>query len=392
MPTDSPFDGVADVQVCLGSPNRSHTFDLGRELHQRGVLKRLYTMYPKGRVESVPNPLIRSFPYVLGTSVVLQRLGLGTLHQRDPMVIDTYDRWLSRAVEECSVFHCTSSFGLRTHIRAKRRFGALTVCDRGCAHIGFQDRILAEERDIWGIPGDRINPGVVARELEEYDVCDIVTVPSPFARRSFVAEGVPKDKLRCVPLAADLGMFRPLPKEDRVFRVLYVGAISLEKGIPYLLQAFADLDLPNAELWLVGAAAEEGQRILERFKGRHRYLGPKPRKDLAWYYSQASVLVLPSVQDGFGMVMAQAMACGVPVIASVHTGVDALFADGQAGYHVPIRDAAAIAEALLRLYEDPELRAGLAAAAIQSLRALGGWQTYGDTMVELYRSSLAARS
>jgi starch synthase len=379
------------VEVALGSPNRHWTFDLGRELRERGLLKRLYTMYPKGRVEEVPAPTIRSFPFVLGASVALARLGLGTQGGREPLVIDTYDRWLSRAVEECTVFHCVSSFGLRTHRRVKRDFGALTVCDRGCGHIAFQDRVLTEERELWGFPGKPIHPSVVARELQEYEECDIVTVPSPFARRTFVDEGVPEDKLRCVPFAADLSMFSPKPREDGVFRVMYAGALTLQKGVPYLLRAVGDLDLPNFELVLVGSPTDEGERILERFKGRYRYLGHKPRAELAWHYSQASVLVLPSIQDGFGMVMAQAMACRVPVVASVNTGVDALFADGEAGYHVPIRDSDAIREAVLRLYEDPELQDHLAAAALERVRSFGGWRAYGDAMAEVYRTGVEAR-
>lgn len=380
------------LQVGLGSPNRHWTFDLGRELQERGVLHRLYTMYPKSRVESVPTERIRSFPWVLGPVVAATRLGIDRNRTRlNPVVIQTYDRWLSRRIEPCTVFHCVSSFGLLTHQRAKSRFGALTVCDRGCAHIGFQDRILGEEQARWGVDRHPIHGATKQRELDEYEICDLITVPSPFALRTFLQEGVPPEKVRCVPFGADLSIFRPMPKEDDVFRVIFAGAISLEKGVPYLLEALKSLDLPRFEVWLVGPKAPETDFIFSLFPDGYRYLGLIPRTELSWYYSQASVLVLPSVQDGFGMVMAQAMACGVPVIATEHTGVDALFADGEGGYHVPIRSSEALREAIVRLYDDREERDRLAANALERIRHLGGWRTYGETMVSTYREALASR-
>ncbi len=289
------------------------------------------------------------------------------------------------------MFHCISSFGLLSHHRAKTEFGALTVCDRGCAHISVQDQILQEEQARWGLPPDPIHPGTVRRELEEYEACDLITVPSPFARRTFIAEGVPAEKLRCLPFGADLAMFTPMQKEDDVFRVLYVGAMSLQKGVLDLLEALTSLKLQRFELWLVGPETSETDFILSRFPEGYRYFGAIARDQLSWYYSQASVLVLPSVQDGFGMVMAQAMACGVPVIASRNTGVDALFADGEAGYHVPIRDPEALREAVLTLYRDPEKRRRFALRALELIQGLGGWESYGEAMVKTYQDALDSR-
>lgn len=381
------------ISVGVGSPHRFWTFDLGEQLYRRGLLDHLYTMYPKSRVESIPSRKIRSFPWVLGVAEIATRMGVDRRRARwNPVLIESYDRWLSHRLEACTVFHCMSSFGLLSHHRAKATFGALTVCDRGSAHIGFQDRILQDERERWGLRPEPIHPRVVHRELEEYRVCDIITVPSPFAQRTFLAEGVAPEKLRCVPLAANLAMFRPMQKEDDVFRVLYVGAISLQKGIPYLLQALASLRLPRFELWLVGPETSETRFIFSRFPGSYRYVGMIERSKLSWYYSQASVLVLPSVQDGFGMVMAQAMACGVPVIASTNTGVDAIFADGEAGYHVPTRDPEALREAVLKLYRNPEERSHLSTRALEQVQGLGGWDSYGETMVGIYRDALASRS
>src|SRR5205807_9930594 len=112
---------------------------------------------------------------------------------------------------------------------------------------------------------------------------------------------------------------------DAVFRVIYAGPLSFQKGIPYLLRALCGPGMPPIDLWLVGAALDEIKPVLAEYRGRYRYLGVVPRTKLSWYYSQASVFVLASIQDGFGMVQAQAMACGLPVVATRNTGAEDLF-------------------------------------------------------------------
>ncbi|MGC1678254.1 MAG: glycosyltransferase family 4 protein, partial [Candidatus Binataceae bacterium] len=113
---------------------------------------------------------------------------------------------------------------------------------------------------------------------------------------------------------------------------------------------------------------------------------------LAEQYSQASVLVLPSLEEGLALVQAQAMACGVPVIATTNAGAEDLFTDGVEGFVVPIRDPDAIASKLVYLYEHPEARDAMGAAALARVRELGGWNSYGEKMAVMYQSALADRT
>jgi len=115
------------------------------------------------------------------------------------------------------------------------------------------------------------------------------------------------------------------------------------------------------------------------------------RGDLHKHYSQASVLVLPSIQEGLALVQAQAMACGVPVIASENTGAADLFSDGVEGFIVPIRDARAIREKILALYENPAMREQMGEAALARVRKIGGWDDYGVRAADYYRQALETR-
>jgi glycosyltransferase involved in cell wall biosynthesis len=100
--------------------------------------------------------------------------------------------------------------------------------------------------------------------------------------------------------------------------------------------------------------------------------------------SASDVMVLPSVEEGLALVLAQAMACGCPVIASENTGASDLFTDGREGFIVPIRDPHAIAQRLQLLADSPDLRLRMSHAAMERVKSLGGWAQYGEKMYEVF--------
>ena len=109
--------------------------------------------------------------------------------------------------------------------------------------------------------------------------------------------------------------------------------------------------------------------------------GPLPNRRLKEIMSRSHVLVFPSLNDGFGMVMGEAMACGCPVIASTNCGGEHLIDDGCEGFLIPIRDSQVIAERLEQLAQDSELRSRMGQAGLARVGSLGGWNAYGDQMV-----------
>ena len=247
---------------------------------------------------------------------------------------------------------------------------------------------MRDEHARWGFPYRPIDPRIVAKEEREYVAADLITVPSGFAERSFVASGVPAEKLRRIPYGGRLDRFKPQGKPaPGTFQVLFVGHISLRKGIPDLLEAFARLRHPAKTLRLIGSIDPVMAPLLAKLPAdRVEFLGNVPNAELARYYSESHVLVLPSIEEGLAMVMAEAMASGCPVIASTNTGAEDLFTDGREGYIVPIRSADAIGEALARIADDPELQAQLRQRAIERIKAIDGWNTYGAAWKALIAS------
>jgi len=171
------------------------------------------------------------------------------------------------------------------------------------------------------------------------------------------------------------------PPSER-FEVLFVGAVRLLKGVPYLLDAFTRLRHPHKRLTIVGTMADDMRTYLRLHPPPESvvFRGHVPQGELKEIMSSSHVLVLPSITDGFGLVMAQAMACGCPVIASENTGARELFTDGEEGFVVPIRDPGLIHDRLQLMMEEPELRRVMGERALKRVRQMGGWNNHGNCM------------
>ena len=267
------------------------------------------------------------------------------------------------------------------------------MCDRGSSHIRFQDGILREEYDIQRLSFSGIDPRGVAREEEEYDLADSITVPSAFVYDSFVSMGISRAKLRLVPYGVDLTKFYPTARpNDKEFRVLFVGGVSVRKGFQYLIDAFDKLDSENKNLMVVGGIEPALRETVSRLRSRSNvtFTGHLPQPRLKDVMSSSHVLVLPSVEEGLALVQAQAMACGCPVVSSKNTGGADLFTDGVEGFITSIRNSDAIAHRLQKLADDPHLQEKMSAAALQRVQSVGGWDEYGEAMYRTFEE-LAGR-
>lgn len=382
------------MKIVLSVTGKFHTFDLARQLHERQALEAIFTGYPRFKLEreKLPRHKVHTWPWVQGSYMAMSRrdlLGHRVVREWEWLTKTTLDAHVARHMGDCDVFVGLSGSGLWSGQRARSR-GARYVCDRGSSHIRLQDRILREEAERWGLPFEGIDPRVIEREEAEYAEADCITVPSTFGVRSFVDAGVPASKVRMLPYGVDLSLFKPVGQpSDGSFDVLYVGGMNLNKGIPYLLQAFRMLAHPRKTLTLAGAPSEgfiARMKTLGLWSDDIRVLGHVPQPRLKDVMSRSHVMVLASVQEGFGMVQSQAMACGCVVIGTNHTGAQDVFTDGEAGFIVPIRSSDAIANRLQKLADDPSLRAQMSQQALRAVQQAGGWREYGDQAMDIYRS------
>ena len=384
------------MRIGIATTTRFHMADLTRELKRSGEHVTLFTALPRWKVDDE----LRS-----GAQTRSGRLILWRLASRFPYIRETnawenntfcdFGRWLRRAVLEArvNVVDALDGVGLEAGTAVQER-GGIWMCNRGSTHILTQRALLRAEHQRWKqpIPASYFDPWMVNRCLAEYAAASAIVVPSQFVKRSFVEQGFDSSQVHVCPYGVDTALFHPEPRQDSRFRALFVGAHSIRKGIGYLFDAVRPLvKAGSLELWMVGSVTSDGRSILERNSDLFVAHGVQPRSRLSWYYSQASVLVMPSIEEGLALVQAQAMACGLPVIATVNTGAEDLFTDGVEGFIVPPRDPEAIRDRLQFLLDNPERLAAMKAAALERVRFLGGWARYAESCREVYRQVLAAR-
>jgi glycosyltransferase involved in cell wall biosynthesis len=180
--------------------------------------------------------------------------------------------------------------------------------------------------------------------------------------------------VRVIPHGVDLPRDVAEPADPP--EVLFAGRLSAEKGIRELVEASEGMKL---------VVAGDGP-LRDEVPGA---LGFVPHAELLGLYARASVVACPSHREGFGVVCAEAMAHGRPVVAGAVGGLLDLVVDGQTGLLVPPRDAAALRAALERLFADAALRRRLGAAGRERARRLLSWNAVTDATIAAYREALA---
>ncbi len=378
-----------------------HHFDLAREMERRGHLEKVYSTWPWRRLrrEGLPHSLVETFPwlhvaeYAAGRSPVDLRWLSDELGYANALA---FDRWTEKKLKS-SKQRPDALIGISGSSLSSgawlQREGGVFICDRGSTHQRYQQQIVEEEYAIWGVTRAVSDERDTLREEAIYRQANAITVASSYVVRTFVEMGVPAEKLHQIRYGVRLDNFRPVaePAEGE-FDVLFAGSPGLRKGIPYLLEAFANLKHPRKRLSIAGYVQEDLKRVLPRLPKEHvNFLGPTSKAELVERMSRSHVLVLPSIEDGFGLVMAEAMACGCPVISSTNTGGSDLYTNGVEGFIVSIRDAKSIQDRMQWMVDNPELRREMGAAALRRVHSMGGWKEYGDRWEALLLQLTAGR-
>jgi glycosyltransferase involved in cell wall biosynthesis len=350
-----------------------------RGIHRHGCLKRLIVAtdesgeFEQRLVRTVKLPrLVNKGLYLSNVSGIKRSLFVDSL----------FDRLALKHVQRCDIFHGWGNFSLKSLKKAKS-LGATAIIDRASSHPKTQNRLLDEEFRRFldkGYIDDNVRR-VEDRALEELSECDHIVVPSDFAEQSMIENGISREKILKVPFGVDIDRFRPAADIESVFRVLFVGQVSIRKGVQYLLEAWRGINLPDSELLIVGMPEPNIEEVIAGYADSPniRFVGHVP--DPVDLFQSASVFVFPSIEEGSALVNYEAMACGLPVVTTLNSGTVAR--DGVDGFIVPIRDPGAIKEKILMLYEEKETRLEMGRSARERVQGFT-WERYGDGLVETY--------
>lgn len=283
--------------------------------------------------------------------------------------------------------------------RAGRFRQTAYVCrSHGLEHLNYR-RMLDDARHgltrkpwtrrVW-YPASRLSQVAAAARL-----CDrlvvLNSVDRDFAR---TRRWLPEDRIDVVPHGvSERFLAPPMPVPTRGAGVLFCGAWDHVKGVSYLVDAWTTLhDSGNqVPLTILGPGLSSAQ-VLEAFPERVRrqvtVIARVPEERVVEEYRRHDVLVLPSTYEGFGLVVLEALSQGLPVIATPVGCAAELVVPAVTGLHVPLRQGAAIADAVRQLMSDRTLRERLGSSAAAAVRKMT-WRATAERTVAVYQRALA---
>ncbi len=342
------------MKISFAATNPCHVYDMVKALQAGGTEVTFYSGYPRWKLREPGGVDIRS--HALRTLVTYSLLRVPRKFR--PANRDLFrwqdagfDRWVGSALEPCDFLHgipgqCSEAF------RAAKRLGAKTVLNHATGPVRQWVGKMRPEYEAGGRDIEKETPYDAAyfeRELEEYALADFHCVASTLVRDQLVEERIAAEKIAVVPYGAEGAIFHNSgTARNGGFRILFAGMAGLRKGIPTLLEAAAGFGGGNATMEFFGDVLPEVERALEQYSGNVplKLHGSVSQERLAQEFRQGSVLVLPSLEEGFGLVVVQALACGLPVIVSEAVGAKDLIQHRVNGSIVPVKDVAALASEL----------------------------------------------
>ena len=264
-----------------------------------------------------------------------------------------FDRWVLKQLSPGD--HALSSFGyLNECFKFVRRHGGKNFIDGGNSHPDQFWSILTDEHEHWQCPTPPVARHHYERARAMMEDVDYVLSPSTYVSQSFLDRGFKPEQILKNVYPVDLSCFKPSttpPDRNRPLTVISTGSLSLRKGTPYLLEAFRIIHRkhPSVRLKLIPLVQDDVKPILAKFRDLPiDWSPPRPHPQLAELLRSADVFVLPSLEEGLARAAIEAMACGLPVVLTSHTGANDFVRPGVNGEIVPIRDPGAIANAILK--------------------------------------------
>lgn len=361
----------------------------------------LATQLERRAFPEVPLSLQRSYPWREVLRLALPGRAFPSLqrHESGPLSVDgiyrSFDRHVARRLSVLSSVKAVYAYedSALQCFRVARSRGVRCVYDLPIGHWRAARQIFSEERELlpaWSstLTGLADSDAKLARKDEELALADAVVVPSRFVADTLAnLPGLPP--IHVVPFGAPqpISELPPSPTSGPL-RLLYVGSLGQRKGLAYALDAVASLG-SQVCLTLIGRPTSLDCGPLNAALQEHHWIPSLPHAQILAQMQQHDVLLLPSLFEGFALVIHEALSQGLPVIATANTGATESVRDGVEGFIVPIRDSDAIADRLQSIIEDRERLQAMRRACLQRAEERT-WLCYEQALASVLSPMLPA--
>jgi len=306
------------------------------------------------------------------------QMGIALQKRKDPLktseIITNFgQKFAKRVVNKIQNIPHNAYFGFCSEslevFEWEKSVGNLTILDQYDA--ADDEFLFLEENERW--PGwgrsYQRTPLFYERVYKEWKLADIILVNSEWTRTNIIKQGADPEKIFSIPISqpcVSVNLEGKLTQNNKKFRVIYVGAVNLRKGVQYLISAAEMLQGYDIEIIIIGGT-DFTEGMIHNTIPNVIFTGHLPSKKVKEYYLTSDVFVFPTLSDGFGKVQLEAMSYGLPVIATTNCGN--IVEDEKNGYIVPICNAYAIAKKIEILYKDRNLLMAMSANASNTIKS-----------------------
>jgi starch synthase len=400
-------------KILLAHPGTQHSHQLANQLFRHGTLYEFWTGFalakkawstemiegylPKSWHKKIANRLIADVPDErLRTMPLLEWKAIRRLRNGDSpqRVLHKRNQTFQENIPSSAIEKASAVIGFDTSswILADRaeKLGKLFFLDQSIAHPLSN---LAASREVarcfpeWQTTLEERLPEVLACENLEHKLATKIIAASSYTKQTLISQGVPAEKITVNPYGVDLKSFHP-PSEPRSrerLRFLFLGSVSARKGVPLLIEAWRSLAPKNCELWLVGPTTSKERALIPELPGL-KVLGKYPFEDLPDLLRQCDVLVFPSYCEGFGLVLLEALASGMPIITTDATAGPDLIDQGSEGFLIRSGNLEALRESMKYFVDHPETLDEMSIAARRRAENFS-WDSYGDRWQQILKET-----
>lgn len=374
------------MKVLVSCGTKFHSDHLVNQLNKRKLLDKFITSHPFFLFNRVHIPLKNTiflppiFLLELLTKKLTKNKYLNSFIQWQ--LIRLYDFLASLFVSKKVISISWAWASLKT-IKKVKSTGGIAILEECGSCNKYQENLLNEEYKKLNIKYDKnTSEKIINRELKEAHEADYILCPSKHVADSFKKFDIPEEKLIINPYGVDNQLFCRSEKTNKKFQVLFVGTIGVRKGVYYLLEAVKDLNLKNFECLLIGRVEPDFESIFNKYKKYIKHIQRVDHDKLNKYYSNASIFVFPSLDEGMAYVQLEAMSCGLPIICTMNSGGDSIIEDGKNGYIIPIRNSEIIKKKIEHLYNYPDKLIEMSNYSEKKARDFT-WDAYGNRLEKI---------
>jgi len=346
-------------------------------------------------VDEIPLDLVRGLPQyellrVLTSKIDNKGIITDKLHE---LSINKFDNWVSRNLSnQIDAVYCYEYNSLNTLKMAKKK-GLHTIYEIPSPEHNYVHNLLMKEieefpelnTDYYKYTSDLLKQRTAKRHTE-FDLADLVIVNSEFTKQSFDSCGFDTSKIKVVPLGCPaISNDSQYQNETKNLKIIWAGTFSIRKGAHYLINSLKELGNNNIELDVYGKV-ELPEKLYKNITNIN-FIGSIPRKKLLANFCKYDLLIFPTLCDGFGMIITEALSKGLPVITTDKAGASDFIENGKNGFIIKSHNSDSITEKLLWCFDNKEYVFNMRHFALNTA-SKWQWPDYRNKLASIIKENL----